>query len=68
MNPAAARRLTLAMFLFSCAAGCTDPKVAERALHFDYVASISEVPEGAKKVDIWIPVPQDDETLKISNL
>ena len=68
MNPAAARRLTLAMFLFSSAAGCTGPKVAERALHFDYVASISEVSEGAKKVDIWIPVPQDDETQKISNL
>ncbi|MEE3230800.1 MAG: transglutaminase domain-containing protein [Planctomycetota bacterium] len=68
MNPAAARRLTLAMFLFSCAVGCTGPKVAERVLHFDYVASISEVSEGAKKVDIWIPVPQDDETQKISNL
>ena len=68
MNPAAAWRLTLAMFLFSCAVGCTGPKVAERVLHFDYVASISEVSEGAKKVDIWIPVPQDDETQKISNL
>lgn len=68
MNPAAARRLTLAMFLFASAAGCTHSKAPGRALHFDYVASISEVPEGAKKVDIWIPVPQDDETQKISNL
>ena len=68
MNPAAARRLTLAMFLFSSAAGCTGPKVSERALHFDYVASISEVAAGAKKVDIWIPVPQDDESQKISQL
>ena len=68
MNPCSAWRFTLAISLFVSAAGCSDPKASSRSFHFDYVASISEVAEGAKKVDIWIPVPQDDETQKITNL
>ena len=58
--------LMLSLIVF--VAGCTAPKTSARALHFDYVASVSEVVAGAKKVDIWIPVPQDDESQKISRL
>ena len=58
--------LMLSLIVF--VAGCTAPKTSARALHFDYVASVSEVVAGAKKVDIWIPVPQDDESQKISQL
>jgi transglutaminase-like putative cysteine protease len=60
--------LILVVSLVVSTAGCTDPKVSARALHFDYVALISGLPEGAEKVDIWIPVPRDDETQRISNL
>jgi len=57
---------TVVTSLLICALGCTDR--SGRAFHFDYVASIGEIEAGAKKIDIWIPVPQDDETQKISNL
>ncbi|MEC9351949.1 MAG: hypothetical protein VYD81_01415, partial [Planctomycetota bacterium] len=68
MNPVAALRLTLLVSFLVSTAGCTDRKLSSRALHFDYLALISGIPEGAKKVDIWIPVPRDDETQRISNL
>jgi transglutaminase-like putative cysteine protease len=68
MNPVAVLRLTLVVSLLFATSGCTDPKVSARTLHFDYVALISGLPEGAEKVDIWIPVPRDDATQKISNL
>ena len=68
MNSAAVLPLSLAVSLLVSTCGCSDPKSPARALHFDYAAVISEVPEGAEKVDIWIPVPRDDETQRISNL
>ena len=68
MNRYKALCFTLAIFLPVSLANCKDSKAPKRAFHFDYVASISEVAEGAKKVEIWIPVPQDDDTQKIRNL
>ena len=68
MNLSAALNSVLLSSLLIFVAGCTAPKASGRALHFDYVASVSEVAAGAKKVDIWIPVPQDDESQKISQL
>ena len=68
MNLSAALNSVLLSSLLIFVVGCTAPKAPGRALHFDYVASVSEVAAGAKKVDIWIPVPQDDESQKISQL
>ena len=68
MNIVVVCRLVPEMFLFVFAACFMDSMAPGMALHFDYVASISEVAEGAKKIDIWIPVPQDDETQKIPTL
>ena len=68
MNPFAALCLSPVILLLVAISGCADPKAAERALHFDYVALISGLPAGAEKVDIWIPVPRDDKTQQISNL
>ena len=59
---------TLLISLFVSGAGCAVQEDPSRAFHIDYVASIGEVAAGAKKVEIWIPVPQDDETQKITNL
>jgi len=39
----------------------------ERKFEFTYTAMIKEVPEGAKNVDLWIPVPQSSKHQKISD-
>ncbi|HYF48182.1 MAG TPA: transglutaminase-like domain-containing protein [Planctomycetota bacterium] len=39
-----------------------------RKFEFKYTATIKEVPEGAKTVDLWIPVPQDSKHQKITDL
>jgi hypothetical protein len=31
----------------------------ERKFEFEYKALVKEIPTGAKKVDLWIPVPHD---------
>lgn len=40
----------------------------ERKFEFTYTAQIKELPEGAKSVDLWIPVPQNNKHQKISGL
>jgi hypothetical protein len=41
---------------------------AERSFHFDYSATVSGIPPGARSVRIWVPLPQDDPRQTISNL
>ena len=38
-------------------AGANAPR--ERKFEFEYKALVKEIPAGAKKVDLWIPVPHD---------
>jgi hypothetical protein len=46
--------------------GATGKK--ERKFEFSYTATIKELPEGAKSVDLWIPVPQSNKFQKISDV
>ena len=39
-----------------------------RQFSIEYVGKISEVPQGAKKLRLWIPVPQDSTVQKITDL
>jgi len=39
-----------------------------RHFQFSYTATIEAVPEGAKSVDLWIPVPQDSVHQTITNV
>ena len=39
----------------------------ERRFHFEYNATVKEIPAGAKKVDLWIPVPHDTPFQKITD-
>ncbi len=39
-----------------------------RSFQFSYTAAIEAVPEGAKSIDLWIPVPQDSVHQTITNL
>src|SRR5262249_49364227 len=50
----------------SSAVGTGTPR--ERRFEFDYVASVKDIPAGAKTVDLWIPVPHDSEFQKITDL
>jgi transglutaminase-like putative cysteine protease len=39
-----------------------------RTFEFKYAATVKEVPEGAKTVELWIPVPRDTKHQKITNI
>jgi transglutaminase-like putative cysteine protease len=40
----------------------------ERQFEFEYKATVKEIPAGARKVDLWIPVPHDTPFQKITGL
>ncbi len=40
----------------------------ERKFEFEYKALVKEIPVGAKKVDLWIPVPHDSPFQKITDM
>ena len=40
----------------------------ERSFHFEYLAKVAAVPQGAKDVRIWVPLPQTDAAQTITNL
>lgn len=40
----------------------------ERSFQFEYIATIKDIPTGAKTVDLWIPVPHDGPFQKITGL
>jgi len=44
------------------------PAGAERKFFFNYTVNVKEVPAGAKKFELWIPVPQDTAHQAITNL
>jgi hypothetical protein len=46
----------------------TPPGKATRTFEFKYSAAVKNFPEGAKFVELWIPVPQDTNHQKIANL
>jgi transglutaminase-like putative cysteine protease len=61
--------LLLSLSLFAMAAFSTPlAPPRERAFAFEYVATVKDIPAGAKTVDLWIPVPHDDPYQKIKGL
>src|SRR5277367_6488231 len=40
----------------------------ERDFTFEYQATLKDLPAGAQKVELWIPVPHDDAYQRIVNL
>jgi transglutaminase-like putative cysteine protease len=40
----------------------------ERKFEFEYKATVKDIPTGAKKVDLWIPVPHDNPFQRITDL
>jgi transglutaminase-like putative cysteine protease len=40
----------------------------ERSFQFEYSATIKDIPVGAHKVDLWIPIPHDNQFQRITDL
>lgn len=59
-------RKTCVILLACLAMAASTPR--SRTFHFQYKAIVSDVPAGAKHVDVWFPVPHDDAWQKIGNL
>lgn len=46
----------------------SDPPRAKRRFEFLYSADITNIPEDAKDVQVWFPIPQSDENQEINNM
>lgn len=44
------------------------PQPRTRSFHFEYKATVKDLPAGARHVAVWIPVPHDDPYQQIRNL
>src|SRR5438034_9526982 len=61
--------LACSSFLLFCAEEKEAPAGDKsRKFQFSYTATIETVPDGAKSVELWIPVPQDTPHQSITNL
>lgn len=67
--------LSLILFLMLTAIGflsstshASAARPRERKFEFEYKATVKDIPPGAKKVDLWIPVPHDNQFQKIANM
>src|ERR1043165_1388887 len=61
--------LLLPIALFSTSlirVGANAPR--ERKFEFEYKALVKEIPTGAKRVDLWIPVPHDTSFQRITEM
>src|SRR5687768_8360262 len=48
--------------------GAADAAPQERKFEFEYKATVRDVPPGAKRLELWIPVPHDTQFQKITGL
>ncbi|MDQ3907340.1 MAG: transglutaminase domain-containing protein [Acidobacteriota bacterium] len=59
--------LALALIAVS-GVGVAAPALRERRFEFEYKATVKHVPAGARRAELWIPVPHDDHYQKIERL
>ena len=57
-----------AVTLLICFCSATDVQPRTRSFSFEYSATVKDIPAGARHVDLWIPVAQDDAYQKITDL
>ena len=62
------RSCLVALSLSAAFAFSTQPVPRTRTFHLEYKAMVREIPAGTKHLDLWIPVPHDDDYQKIENL
>lgn len=44
------------------------PQPRTRSFHLDYAATLKDFPSGVSKLELWVPIPHDDEYQQIRNL
>jgi transglutaminase-like putative cysteine protease len=59
---------TAALLLIAISGATTSPAPAARTFSLDYKAVVNDVPPGAKRLELWLPVPHNDPFQKISAL
>ncbi|HEX8162052.1 MAG TPA: transglutaminase domain-containing protein [Pyrinomonadaceae bacterium] len=57
----------LALFSISLASAAA-PALRERRFEFEYKATVKDIPAGAGRVELWLPVPHDDAFQKITGM
>ena len=45
-----------------------EPQPAARTFHFEHRALVKEIPAGAKRLELWLPVPRTDTWQQVTNL
>ena len=58
-------RLLLGAFVFAWAGETSGQMASVRKVQLKYTCEIAQVPTGAKIVDLWIPMPSDNEHQKV---
>lgn len=56
--------ILILLFTASTRAGAVTPR--ERKFEFEYTATVNDLPAGARRVQLWIPIPHDDPYQKIT--
>ena len=59
-------KIAASFLLLSAIYAQPTPRV--RAFHFDYKATVKDIPAGAHHVDLWVPVPQSNQWQRVENL
>jgi transglutaminase-like putative cysteine protease len=54
------------MFTMMCSAGGSEPRT--RSFSLEYKAIVKDIPAGAKRLDLWVPVPHNDPYQRITNI
>src|SRR5215212_7861789 len=56
------------LVVLSPISGSNTATARERKFEFEYKATVKDIPAGAKKVELWIPVPHDSPFQTITDL
>jgi len=60
--------MRLAPVMLLCSGIMLAGSARERDFTFDYKATVKDIPAGAQKVELWIPIPHDDPYQRIADL
>src|SRR5213592_1417225 len=63
-----AKAIIWVMVSAGIAAYAAEPQPRTRSFHLEYKAILKDIAAGAKRIDLWVPVPHDDAYQQIRNL
>jgi transglutaminase-like putative cysteine protease len=60
--------VAIAVAGFAACSSAAQPQARSRTFHFEYKATLKDIAPGARHVDLWVPVPHDNDYQQIRNL